>query len=155
MGEFRPPRYALRYGNSVAAPPYSIESTLEDVAYLLEDPPTRQTNSGQYESRSCRCGTTGNSRRVTPTDNPRRSSPKRRHEARGTRPTSTRGITGGITRGRPRGIRHATTRVISIPILAPLANIPIHIVQTPRIWLLATYWMSCAIRIVPEPVVSV
>jgi len=48
-------------------------------------------------------------------------------------------------------VRHATYRVIFFPILTPLPNIPIHIVQPPGIGELAAYWMSVAARVVIVP----
>ncbi len=81
-----PPRYVLRYGRSVAAPPRSFEPALEDFALLLEAPPTCQTDSGKHESRRSRSGTTAGTGCGTPTDNSRRGRPNCRHGPRGTSP---------------------------------------------------------------------
>ena len=51
------------------------------------------------------------------------------------------------------GVSHATTRVIPIPILAPLPNIAVHVIQTPSIRFFAAYWMSIAVRVVVVPTV--
>ena len=47
-------------------------------------------------------------------------------------------------RCRPRRVGHCTSRIISIPILTPLPNISVHVIQPPSIGLLAAYWMSCS-----------
>lgn len=51
---------------------------------------------------------------------------------------------------RASGVVHGTTWVIAIPILTPLPNIAVLVVQTPSIGMLTAYWMSLVIRI-PHP----
>ena len=50
-----------------------------------------------------------------------------------------------------RRIRYRAARVIAIPILAPLKNIAVQVVQAPSIWFFAADWMSFIVSIVIVP----
>ena len=52
-----------------------------------------------------------------------------------------------------RRIRHRTTRVISLPVTAPLPYVPMHVVQTPCVRLLLTHWVCLTTAVFTVPCV--
>ena len=74
------------------------------------------------------------------------------------RPTITGGVVptaatehAGRARVSPTRVRHSTTRIIAIPVLTPLPNIAVHVIQAPSIRFFAADGMTCLSRVSTEP----
>ena len=129
------------FGTSVAAPLRSLGPTLEDSAHLI-----RLRLLARQTQANAKAVVVVAARRRVPAAERRPTTPG------GEVPTA---ATAHAARARcsTTRVRHATTRVISIPILTPLHNIPMHTVQTHRIRAFAAYWMGLGARVLAEPTV--
>ena len=54
-------------------------------------------------------------------------------------------------RRRPPRISHRTARITTIPVLAPLIHVAVHVIQTPRVRLLLTHGMGRIARVLVVP----